>query len=590
MPLRLRSLRRSIGFGRFAAEAHRRSSSAFEQADRHGTNAARAPRSPTIGQMDHRAGAGTTAPEEGPPAVTVSDVLQIEEVQVGCPKVLAGRDRLDRAVRWVHVAEVPDIAPLLKGGELILTTGIAFPDQDAGLASYVAELAAAGASGLVVELGRRYSEIPRKLVEAAEREHLPLVAFEHEALFVAITEAVHARILNIQLTELRVEEKVHRAFHALAARASPRDVVRKMSELVHCPVVFENLAHRPLAVTSLSVSLEELLAGWVERSRRLDNDHPGWAAAMVEPRGQPCGRVILLLDQQQNALHRAVLESGADALAVAWLTAGPPSSLEHAAQQELIGDIAADRCLSMNEIYVRSRSLGVVIRHRPLAWLCIRSSQPFCTEDMVARALERLGVLGLVGRTLDDQIYALVTLAEPASGLERLSLIATEVRESATTPSQMAFGAAFVPERPALSDLARAMAQADEAARSVFGSGEDRVVTLEDISLRGVLRLLANDPGLQRFVSGQLRRLWDYDEVHGTHLLEILTVYLDSGGNKSVAAAKSHLSRAAFYNSLDRLTTVLQRDLEQAEVRTALHVAIMASTAAGQPPVPSSRG
>lgn len=534
--------------------------------------------------MDIRAGTGTVAPEVGAPAVTVADVLQIAEVQAGRPKILAGRNRLDRAVRWVHVAEVPDIAPLLKGGELILTTGIALPNQDEGLASYVAELAAAGASGLAVELGRRYSEVPREFVDAAERQHLPLIVFEHEALFMAITEAVHARILNVQLSELRVEEKVHRAFHALAARASPGDVVRKMSELAHCPVVFENLAHRPLAVTSLSIPLEELLAGWGERSRRLDNDLPGWAATMVEPRGQPCGRVVMLLDQQQTALHRTVLESGADALAVAWLTAGPPSSLEHAAQRQLIGDIAADRCLSMNEIYVRSRSLGVVIRHRPLAWICIRSSHPFCTEETVSRALERLGAPGLVGRTLDDQIYALVALAESKAPLDRLSDIASEVRHSTITPiDPMAFGAALVPENPTFSDLTRTMAQADEAARSVFGSGDDRVVTVEDISLRGMLRLLANDPGLQRFVSGQLRRLWNYDEVHGTHLLEILTVYLDSGGNKSVAAAKSHLSRAAFYNSLDRLTTVLQRDLEQAEVRTALHIAVMASSSAGRP-------
>ncbi len=41
-------------------------------------------------------------------------------------------------VRWVHPSELADIAPLLRGGDLVLTTGIALPEDDAALTSYVA--------------------------------------------------------------------------------------------------------------------------------------------------------------------------------------------------------------------------------------------------------------------------------------------------------------------------------------------------------------------------------------------------------------------------------------------------------------------
>jgi len=56
-------------------------------------------------------------------------------------------------VRWVHAMELADVARLLHGGELVLSTGIALPDDPALLAAYVADLAAAGVSGLAVELG-----------------------------------------------------------------------------------------------------------------------------------------------------------------------------------------------------------------------------------------------------------------------------------------------------------------------------------------------------------------------------------------------------------------------------------------------------
>jgi len=516
-------------------------------------------------------------------AMTVAKFLQMEEVQAGLPKVLAGWDQLERAVRWVHIAEVPDIARLLKGGELILSTGVALPDRSAELISYIQELAEAGASGLVIELVRRYIHMPRELIEAAVRYDMPLISLEREAQFVTITEAVHANILDAQLASLRVEQRVHRAFHDLATRATPGDVVHRMSQLVHSPVVFENLAYKPLAVATYSVPLEELLAGWEDRSRRLDNDHPGWFAATVEPQGQPCGRVVMLLDEPHDDSHRAVLDSGASALAVSWLLAGLPSALEHAAQRELIEDVVALRCRSINEVYVRARSLGVAIHHRRLAVLCIRSSPPFCSEESANGALERTGSSGLIGQIRDDQLYILVPLPVQGDGRSYLDRIAAELRNGFTgSPESLAFGATLLLEHPALDDLVHALEEADEAARSVLGSGESRVVTVDDIDLQGLMQLLADDARLRRFVARELRPLWDYQELHGTHLLDILTIYLEAGGNKSVAAARSHLSRTAFYSSLERLSSILGRDLESPEVRTALHIAILASSASGR--------
>ena len=111
--------------------------------------------------------------------VTLRDVLGLDVVQRGEPVVLAGGDRLDTPVRWVHAVEVSSgVARLLRGGELVLSTGIALPDSVAGLASYVDELAAAGVAGLAIELGRRYvSSLPPALVSAAEASGVVLVEF-----------------------------------------------------------------------------------------------------------------------------------------------------------------------------------------------------------------------------------------------------------------------------------------------------------------------------------------------------------------------------------------------------------------------------
>jgi purine catabolism regulator len=125
------------------------------------------------------------------------EVLDLDVVRRGSPHVVAGAGRLDVPVRWVHALELTDVGRLLRGGELVLSTGIALPDSPAGLASYVASLADVGIAGLAVELGRRYtSALPAALVTAAEARSLPVVELRREVAFIEITEAVHARIID----------------------------------------------------------------------------------------------------------------------------------------------------------------------------------------------------------------------------------------------------------------------------------------------------------------------------------------------------------------------------------------------------------
>lgn len=42
--------------------------------------------------------------------ITVRQALELPGLRGGVPEVLAGADRLDRTVRWVHTGEVPNIA------------------------------------------------------------------------------------------------------------------------------------------------------------------------------------------------------------------------------------------------------------------------------------------------------------------------------------------------------------------------------------------------------------------------------------------------------------------------------------------------
>lgn len=128
--------------------------------------------------------------------VTVAEVLRLP-VLLGA-QVVAGRRGLLAPVRWCHVAEVLDIARLLSGGELLLTTGLALDVEPARQAAYIADLHACGIAGLLLELDRQFHAVPQALVDAAEGVGLPLISLPFDTKFVQVTEAVDRLVLGRQ--------------------------------------------------------------------------------------------------------------------------------------------------------------------------------------------------------------------------------------------------------------------------------------------------------------------------------------------------------------------------------------------------------
>nr|WP_323135730.1 PucR family transcriptional regulator [Micromonospora peucetia] len=339
---------------------------------------------------------------------TVREVLALDPVRHGAPRLVAGDAGLDRPVRWVHVSEVPDIAPLLSGGELVLLTGIGLPADDGGLRAFIGDLADVGVSGLVVELGRRYvSGVPRVMAAAAERRGLPLVELRRATPFVRITEAVHALIVDAQLTELRATEEIHQRFTELSVEgAGPGEVVRQAAELSGCPVVLENLSRQVLAYDPAGESAELLLDCWEQHSRRIrpagrtayDGDN-GWLVTTVGARGQDWGRLLLRWPGGGGlAAGRHVFdptEEGGVPVVIAAPPMAPPSRLtilvERAASTLALGRLIRrdaeglerqihrtlltallDHSLPVDEVALRARALGVVLDRRHLVGVVVR--------------------------------------------------------------------------------------------------------------------------------------------------------------------------------------------------------------------------
>jgi len=80
---------------------------------------------------------------------------------------------------------------------------------------------------------------------------------------------------------------------------------------------------------------------------------------------------------------------------------------------------------------------------------------------------------------------------------------------------------------------------------------------------------------VQQFAESELEGVLQADARDGGGQLELLGRYLESGGNKAALARTGYLSRPTLYARLARLEELLGVDLDDAESRTSLHVALL---------------
>ena len=139
------------------------------------------------------------------------DVLAHEVFLRAGAEVRTGPVPAARQVRWVHSTEVYEVAPLLRGGELLLTTGLGLAgsgEQDRR--AYVRSVAEAGLSALALELGWTFDAVPPDMVAEARDAGLPLVVLHSLVPFAEITEAVNSSIVDRSIVRLRYADEMSR--------------------------------------------------------------------------------------------------------------------------------------------------------------------------------------------------------------------------------------------------------------------------------------------------------------------------------------------------------------------------------------------
>ncbi|MBP8538808.1 PucR family transcriptional regulator [Streptomyces sp. MK37H] len=539
--------------------------------------------------------------------ITVARALGLPALRRGLPEVVSGQELLDRPVRWVHAGEAPNIAALLKGGELLLTTGLGVGPRPAEQRAFVRRLAERGIAALVVELGARFRTLPGPVVDTARSCGLPLVQLHREVPFVTVTEEIHTEIVNEHYALLRQADVVHRqATEVLLRGGGVPEILRDFAAFAANPVFLETPDGQLLYAAGPGgtppAGAADPLQVWegLRAPRAAERPEPPTGSVIADiPGGGPgpgavrARLTVLPVAGPLGPVHRIAAERTADLLAVVLLRARQEEELAARGRGDFLTDLAEGR-IESSDAPAQARVLGfrpgpggpllpVVMRlvedPRPLAgggesWAALAHA--------VQEELAGVGVPVLLGVRLPE---GRVPLLAGLRGASERSAVAERIAAALRAGVERAWPDRAGARPPVVVaglavgwDAAGAeLRHAAEAANAACGSPPDRGwydVRSLDVDL--LLWRLREHGDLAAFVDRVIGPLLAHDRTARPPLVPTLETYLRHAGRKAETARALHLNRQTLYDRLARIASLLGSDLEDPQTVLALGVALQA--------------
>ncbi|HEY6568617.1 MAG TPA: PucR family transcriptional regulator ligand-binding domain-containing protein [Actinomycetota bacterium] len=507
--------------------------------------------------------------------VTVQDIVAV----AGMPlKLLAGQDHADRPIRWVHVSELEDPTPWLKGGELLLTTGMGIGTTPAKQRAYLKRLADAGLAGLGFGLGFSYDKTPRSLVTAATSAAFPLFEVPYPVPFIAITEAVFTRIVAEQYDTLqRAVDAEHVLTRAVMDGTGVEGIAESLARVTKGWALVLDLHGLPIASTGKAATMradrvwDELKDSRPESTSfsvtLVDRGHHIW----VQPVGAQ-GRVEAFLavgkPEQPTQIDRIVAGHALSLFAIEMAKSRAVADAQRRLQGDFFDELTngvlspVDATKGLSRFGFARGAPVVVVGLEPVddAGLDPEGMAMTVTDDR-----SRAGG-GFLASAHDAGVHLLVP-AEPALDLAELT---SSIGQRLGVEIRAGTGSAVDP-----GDVGRSLREARYALQVCRLEGWPHA-GFGDLGTYRLLLSMAEPDALRAFADSLLGPLDTYDREHDGELITSLQAFLEHNARWETASGALFVHRHTLRYRMRKVEELTGRDLSSSFDRMEFWLAMRA--------------
>ena len=507
--------------------------------------------------------------------VTVTEILEAPGTTL---RLVGGSAGAHNPIRWVHVSELEDPTPWLKGGELLLTTGMGIGPTPARQRAYMERLASAGLAGLGLGTGFTYRTVPKALKREADRLAFPLFEVPFEVPFIAITEAVYTRLGREQVTGLQKALEAHAVLTHAALKDGMAGIVGGLAKAIHGWAAVLDLHGLALAASPRGAA-PRATALW-EEIRAPHEDSPRFSLSVVDGERRVSAQPVALGDRIAGVLvlgtkkplgqfDGIVASHAVSLLAIEFDKTASVEIAERAVRGDVL-DALVGGALSEDEVAAALRRFGFqpgeAVRVMALEGSAGLEDRSWAVEDALSRRTQAF----LTSARDDTLIVLLPEAVDPAE-------VRSEAAAKLSAKLVAGVGGAVAPAQ-----AERSLGEAMHALRVAVLDGAD----LADFGSLGTYRLLLTlqEPeALRAFVDSVLRPLDEYDARPGGELIPSLLAFLDHNARWEAAAAELFVHRHTLRYRMRKVEELTGRDLDSARDRMEFWLALRARELLGSP-------
>lgn len=543
----------------------------------------------------------------GPLSVTLHEVLHLA-LPAGSGAI-SGEEQLERRVRWARLlrARPSDLSAVEPDELLILPAAqLEVLAEPRLLPRLLGELIEAGVAAFVVA-----GQPGRVVIAACAESGLPLLQVPSQSVLAEVERAVIGLILDrdAQLRR-RAEEIYERLLATVLGNAGLPALVSALAMATGLEAaVFDDFAtlqacsldndafRHHLTVAASAILPKEAGGGLDHPGRsvtlRFEQEGVEWAGRLYPLQiGEAWAGHLGLIGRpgQAGELDRLLADRAATLVALELAKQRAVVEASRRWRSELLDELLDGNFSSEDSIVSRGQQLGhdLLVDHLPVVLEVDPKPASESVEDDQLNAARQRRRFPEVARSLlqrdehdvlvaerEGVVLAFVPTAtglEPAVAVGLVERVRCDVQE-ALPGLRISAGVSRPVSGPRGFAVGRVEASdAVGIAQKLLGGG--RTVHYGQVGIERLLFHLLGNRELERFALDVLGELLTYDAQHQGELVETLDVFLRCNGNHVRAARELHLHRNTLLYRLDRVREILSRDLEDAETRLALQVAL----------------
>ena len=541
--------------------------------------------------------------------LTVKDILSVRPFSNA--RIVAGRDGLERQISSVTVAEVPDAANWLQGGELVCTTAYFIRQGLTYQIPWFESLIKGGAAAVAIKTSRFLHTIPHLILEMADRYQIPLIEVSIEVTWPVIIESVMQLLSHEQARLIHSSADIHRKLIDLVlSNESTALIAQEIAAMIGQPVIIEDVhlntiahafhdscaaCHFRLTETGKNVIrqskfYEDVLRGLVKEKAELLLQEEPEVRNLVVPITSNLTVYgflsVLYTKQTYRLLDSIVLENGAVALSFQFMR---QRMLEQTIQtkattltQDLIcGQIHTNLMGDPHFSYMDwSKPLYVVVMEtfwnhaaQQDNWHRMNGTvQQILQGELNKNSNQYL--LGFDGNT----VVILVGMPGQDSSEAPVHLADMVGKAMAEVESRLENGtckAGIGSMARKLSHLGKSYKEATEALSlgKIFpdlGS----VISFKDVGIHRILSLITDRRELRSFTEDFLGPLIKHDQKNGEDLQQTLHIYLAQNGNINKTARALFVHPNTVLYRIKKIQAIIDRDLNSMDMRLTYLIAL----------------